>query len=274
MTDQNATDGSEFQRVRRVTDKRALHALLIQDRIAGAYLLGDLDDNYFDFCQWWGAHRADGALESVLLLYTGLRLPAILTFGDPTGVEDILDTEAVRNGLPAQFYAHVMNGHLAALQNHYNIGELRSMVRMGLSKAEFLHPGDDLTGVKSVGHGHTASLMSLYQYYPDSFFEPYQLESGFYFGAEADGELVSVAGTHIFSEEYDIAAIGNIVTHPDYRSQGHSRRCTTRLLEALFTKVSLAALNVERDNAAAQRVYRRLGFTDHVRYLEGMIRQK
>lgn len=274
MSGQNVRQGSESSRVRRVTNKETLHGLLISDRVAAAYLLGDLDDNYFSFCRWWGAYTSDDVLESIVLLYTGLRLPAVLTFGDATGVEDILDEPSVRAELPSQFYAHVMNDHLAALQNHYDLGELRSMVRMGLSKSNFVHPEDDLSEIIDVGHEHTASLISLYRYYPDSFFEPYQLESGFYFGFQHAGELVSVAGTHIFSEDYDIAAIGNIVTHPDYRSRGHSRRCTTRLLESLFSKVTTAALNVERENAAAQRVYRRLGFSDHVRYLEGLIRQK
>jgi len=236
--------------------------------------LGNLDENYFSFCRWWGAYDADNALESIVMLYTGLRLPAVLTFGDPTGVEDVLDDADVRDALPAQFYAHVMNGHLAALQHRYDIGQLRSMVRMGLSRNAFVNPGDNLSAVEAIGHAHTASLISLYQFYPDNFFEPYQLESGFYFGLSDSNDLVSVAGTHIFSEKYDIAAIGNIVTHPEHRAKGYSRRCTTRLLEALFAKVSTAALNVERDNEVAHRIYRRLGFVDHVRYLEGTIRQK
>lgn len=272
MTQDQKLASQEQPRIRPVDNKIVLHSLLIQDRVAGAYLLGDLDDNYFGYCRWWGAHATDGTLESVMLLYTGLRLPAVLTFGNTTGIEDIFSDPAVRNELPTQFYAHIMNEHLAAFQGHYNTDALRSMVRMGLAKHDFKHPGDDLGGITRIGHSHTAELMDLYRYYPDSFFEPYQLESGFYFGTHVDGDLVSVAGTHLFSSAYSVAAIGNIVTHPKHRSQGHSRRCTTRLLEALFEEVSIAALNVERDNVAAQRVYRRLGFTDHIRYLEGLVR--
>ena len=83
------------------------------------------------------------------------------------------------------------------------------------------------------------------------------LESGYYYGHREAGELVSVAGIHVFSEQFDVAAIGNIVTHADFRSRGHSRRCTAALLRGLFGKVSLAALNVHTENEAAQTVYRR-----------------
>lgn len=272
-----------MRRVREITERDTLHAALIGDRIAAAYHLGDLDPRYFKYCRWWGrvdeGEGADGVPDAVALLYTGLRMPALLTIGHPDGVEDILDDPQVLRQLPDRFYAHVMSSHLAALQSRCHIDDLRNMVRMGLSRDDFVPPADDLSAVGPVSHGDTAELMALYQYYPDNFFEPYQLEMGYYFGSRAPASgsaerLVSVAGIHVFSEQYDVACIGNIVTHPEHRRQGHSRRCTSRLLQALFEKVTLVALNVEKNNHAARSVYERLGFHDHVRYLEGLVTRR
>lgn len=261
--------------VREIKDRETLHKLLIDDRISAAYHLGDLDPRYFDYCRWWAASETEGAEPSVMLLYTGLRMPAVLTLGDPDGVEAVFDDPAVRAALPDRFYAHVMSGHFAALQSRYHIDDMQSMVRMGLGRDDFRVPDDlNLDGVGPVSHADTASLMSLYQHYPDNFFEPYQLETGYYYGSRVDGELVAVAGIHVFSEQYDVACVGNIVTRPDFRRQGHSRRCTTRLLQALFERVSLVALNVQKENQAARKVYQRLGFHDHVRYLEGLVTRR
>ncbi len=260
--------------VREISDKTTLHRYLITDPVVAAYHLGDLDDRYFPFCRWWGADGEDGELKSVILLYSGLRLPAVLALGDPEGVDQILESPAVQHELPGRFYAHVLNGHLASLQHHYNVDKMISMVRMGLRREDYTRPERELNGVETVSHSDTAELMSLYRYYPDNFFEPYQLETGYYYGLREAGRLVSVAGIHVYSEQYDIAAIGNIVTHPDHRCKGYSSRCTSRLLRSLLERVSLVALNVQRDNAAARTVYKRLGFHDHAKYVEGLVTRR
>ncbi|MFT5435041.1 MAG: ribosomal protein S18 acetylase RimI-like enzyme, partial [Myxococcota bacterium] len=257
-----------------ITDKGLLYRFLIKDRIERAYHLGDLDPAYFGYCKWWGVLDDTGELEALVLLYTGLRTPAVLTLGSSEAVELVLESAEVTAALPDRFYVHLLPGHLAAIQNTFEVDALRQMVRMGLTRDTFVPTDEDLSGVRSVGHADTAALVSLYRFYPDNFFEPYQLESGFYFGSSEDDQLVAVAGVHIFSEEFDVVALGNIVTHPDFRSRGHSRRTTTRLLQALFERVSVAALNVQRDNVAARRVYERLGFVDHVRYLEGPVKRR
>lgn len=260
--------------IREITGQETLHPFLIQDRIAGAYFIGDLDPRYWPFCRWWGAEDDSGQLIAVVLLYTGLRMPAVLTLGDEMGVEAILADAAVQSELPARFYAHVMTPHLLALQERYHVDNMHQMLRMGLDKADFKPLEVAPCSVQGVSHRDTADLMDLYRYYPDNFFEPYQLESGYYFGVHINDHLVSVAGVHIFSEQYDIAAIGNIVTHPKHRAKGYSSCCTSFLLNKLFERVSLVALNVHKENAAAQRVYSRLGFHAHVRYLEGLVERR
>ena len=40
------------------------------------------------------------------------------------------------------------------------------------------------------------------------------------------GALVAVAGTHLVSDTYGVAAIGNVFTHPDYRGRGYATLAT------------------------------------------------
>jgi predicted GNAT family acetyltransferase len=111
--------------------------------------------------------------------------------------------------------------------------------------------------------------MALYRFYPDNFFEPYQLESGFYYGIRVDGRLVSVAGVHLVSERFDVGVLGNIVTHPDHRGRGLSTRCTGYLLEALFERVARVALDVDEGNAAAMACFEQFGFRPRCALVEG-----
>ena len=87
-----------------------------------------------------------------------------------------------------------------------------------------------------------------------------------------EDELVSVAGVHLHSPTFRIAALGNIVTHPDHRGRGLSTACTEVLCERLFQgEIETLALNVRRHNRSAVRVYEKLGFRYHDTYLEGFV---
>ncbi len=254
-----------------VLDETVLRNFLERDRVAAAYHLGDLDPRYAGFCRWFGAAGPTGDLDGVLLLYTGLRMPAVLSLGTPDAIEQLLEDESVREQLPRRFYGHIMKPHLGSLHPHYRVDEMRSMLRMGLHRDDFSPPSSVANGVIGIGHPDTAELMELYRYYPDNFFEPYQLDCGYYVGVRKEGALISVAGTHIVSEAADLAVLGNIVTHPQWRSKGYSTRCTLKILRRLFERVSLVALTVRDGNDAARRVYERLGFTAHMKYLEGLV---
>jgi cyclic pyranopterin phosphate synthase len=248
-------------------DLRALTAYLERDRIASAYLLGDLDLPYAEHCRWFGLpDAAGGAIEAVLLLYTGLSMPAVLTSGGAAEVEALI--AGTRGLLPRRFYGHVLEPHRDALEHFYDAPALKPMSRMGLTRAAY-RPTSSPEGVEPLTHRDTAAIMQLYQHYPDNFFEPAHLDTGLYFGVREGSELVSVAGIHVLSETHDIAVIGNIVTHTEYRGRGLAGRCVRRLLDELFARVGHVALNVAVGNEPAIRCYRNFGFAEHYRFLEG-----
>jgi predicted GNAT family acetyltransferase len=104
-------------------------------------------------------------------------------------------------------------------------------------------------------------IMGLFETaYPDNFFEPRMLETKQYCGIRRSGELISVAGVHVYSTHYRVAALGNITTHPDYRGQGLGRILTAGLCKSLLNKIEHIGLNVKADNISAIKCYEKLGF--------------
>lgn len=260
--------------VKALKDSALIQAFLTQDRVGNAYLLGDLDEAYMPFCDWYGEIDGDD-LRGLVLVYKGLSLPAVLTVGpaDKERCHTVLNAlfRDIKGQLPRRFWVHAWEHHRSALEQHFNTGDLKRMIRMSLHRDTF-RATDPTARVRRLDHPDTAAIMALYQHYPDNFFEPYQLESGLYFGVDAgDGELAAIAGIHVFSRTFDIAAIGNLVTHPDHRRQGYASAVTTRLLEELFKSVSLVTLNVQEGNVAAIGTYEKFGFTHHHVYYEGRV---
>jgi len=258
---------------RLTTDTAALREMLAEDPVGGAYMLGDLDPRYTPFCEWFVSGEAGGRDDTIVLVYSGLSAPAVLTFGAAEGVEAILD--AFIETLPEHAHAHLAAGHRAAFLRRYTMDRELPMARMGVRAEELVFDPAWETRedpVVALGHRDTGDIMALSTHYPDSFFEPTQLSSGYYVGIRVDGELVSMAGVHIVSATDRLAVIGNVVTHPDHRGRGLSTACTGTLCHRLAEGGhDLIALNVERENASAIRVYEKLGFRRHLAFTQGFI---
>jgi len=126
--------------------------------------------------------------------------------------------------------------------------------------------------VVSLCHRHVAELKALYGFYPDNFFDPYQLGSGTYFGIRKGGELVAAAGTHVVSPTYQVAAIGNVVTHPKHRGKGYGKAVTTAVLNKIFQDVTTATLDVRAFHTTTIELFQSLGFRSYRHHLEGVLR--
>lgn len=250
--------------IERITEKERLFGYLSRDRIRAGYFIGGLDDSYDEYTEWWAlSQRSD--IRALLMVYEGLSMPAVFTLGGAEEVAELV-SRCVQE-LPRRFYAHLLEEHAPAFSSWFRAGDVARIRRMVLRREDFV-PAIETQGVRRLVHSDTAALMALYRYYPDHLFEPYQLESGLYFGADGGAGLIAAAGVHVVSRRYDVATIGNVVTHPEHRGHGHAARCTGRLLEDLLVHVSLVALNVREGNDAARATFRKIGFRDAHTYLE------
>jgi GNAT superfamily N-acetyltransferase len=253
---------------KQVTDKAQILAYLQTDRLYAAYAIGDLEPSLYAQSSWAVA-ESGGQWRAVALHFRGLQLPALFVMGDPDGVRAILE----RAMYPARAYLTCRAEHLAVMHASYVWDEPTAMWRMAL------HP-DRFRAVSGpcvrLGPGDAGALAELYAYGGGGAFSPAQLAQGVFYGVrKADGGLaedriVAVAGTHLVSEAYGVAAVGNVFTHPDHRGRGYATITTRAVVAELLARgIHDVILNVSQANAAAQRVYEKLGFARGGAFYEG-----
>ncbi|MFI9638474.1 GNAT family N-acetyltransferase [Micromonospora sp. NPDC051925] len=248
--------------VRAEHDRAVLAALLRRDPVLHAYQLGDLDDFFWPYTSWF--RRG----EQVALLYHGAAEPVLLAFAaedDRPAAAALLDDLAPV--LPARLYAHLSPGLEHTLSRRYVLGPAGAHHRMALTDPTRL---SGVTGVGEVlGGADLPDLRALYAAaYPGNWFDPRMLDTGHYLGVRVDGELVAVAGVHVWSPTYRVAALGNVTTHPRARGRGLAAGAVAALCARLGDTVDHVTLNVRADNVAAVRLYERLGFTRVARFGE------
>ncbi len=294
--------------VKNLRDREEILSFLQQDRLYAAYAIGDLEPSLFARCQWFGAED-NGKTQALALLFTGLNPHALFTMGDTDGVAAILDS-ALRLGSgqalqPKRAYFTCRAEHLPVVEASYALDEIEKMLRMVITSADFrpvLSPPVLSVAEGPKGHvpgpairlnpTHLDQLLELYRLGGGSAFAPYQLRDGVYYGIEVSGQLVSVAGTHLVSPTFGVAAVGNIFTRPNHRRRGYATACTSHVVEELLAlrrdfgepfgyaqdRLSRAAqdraqgldvvLNVNRENAEAIEIYERLGFRRYCPFIE------
>jgi len=251
-------------------DKDAIEKLLRSDDVfLHLYEIGDLDDFFWPQATYYTLPGRGS--RPILLLYDGLTVPCLLGL---TGISIQLMKKllfSIIPLLPKRLYAHLNEGLSTLLENHYQVQSHGIHFKMGLTDYSKLE-GIDTSEVVRLTEKDLPALEKLYGIsYPEHWFEPHMLQFGQYFGVRRNKNLVSVAGIHIHSERYKLAALGNIATHPDYRGRGLAKASCAKLCQELIQTVDHIGLNVKADNEIAIRCYQKLGFERVACYEECML---
>ncbi|AUY47686.1 GNAT family N-acetyltransferase [Streptomyces sp. CB01881] len=245
-----------------VHDRAELATLLRRDPALHAYELGDLDDFFWPWTNWYRLG------DSVALVYHGAGLPTLLAFDRP---EDVGTLRKLLDGLlvllPRRFHAHIAEGAEDVLGSRFDVESNGLHLRMALTDHDRLlrqeARGEQLT------RADLPDLLALYETaYPGNWFDPRMLDTGQYVGVRDKGELVAVAGVHVWSPEQRIAALGNVTTHPRARGRGIGKAVVAELCRRLLGSADHVALNVKAANPAAVALYTALGFETVGRYHE------
>lgn len=241
-------------------DRDVIEQRLSRDPQLYLYELGDLDALYWPRTSWF----ASDDLSAILLVYAASP-PALLGLSDTPEARELL-AESLHL-LPRQFHAMLSPGLVNVLAENYRVENRMTTLRMALEHPALLPAEDD--DVETLTPGDEEELKAFYaESYPDNWFDPTMLVTQRYVGLRKGGRLACVAGVHVWSPRYRVAALGNIATHPDFRGHGFATRAVGTLCRRLLHDVDHIGLNVRATNEAALHCYRALGFEVKVSFEE------
>jgi ribosomal protein S18 acetylase RimI-like enzyme len=249
---------------RKLTDRSEILAYLETDRLYASYAIGDLEPGLFEQSSWAGAEQA-GRLAALILLFRGLGPPPLFLMGNAAGLRAILETVQY----PERLYLTCRSEHLSMTRDYFAWDKTVPMWRMVLNPNRFQAGGSDCIRLSPEHHDHLAELYSLGG---GDAFDLAQLQHGAFYGILVENRLVAVAGTHLVSPTYGVAAVGNVFTHLHYRRRGYGTATTGAVVAELLARgIQDVILNVGQDNASAIHVYDRLGFERYCPFLEGPV---
>jgi len=246
-----------------LNEKAEIRRRLHTDSAWSAYALSDLDENRFRHSRWFGLPGDC----SIALLYCEFPTPVFFYHGSAGALEKLLPYVP----LTASTHLQIEPAALPLVAAQRPIAWSKPMIRMRLD-APALAAGEAFP----LRAADAADLDALYADGEESgeapdFYFPSMLEGGCFFGLRRGGVLAAAAGTHIVSYEESTAAIGNVYTHRAHRCRGYASMTTAAVTGALLDAgIRTIILNVAEHNAAARRVYEKLGFVAHCRFLEAL----
>jgi GNAT superfamily N-acetyltransferase len=240
--------------VERLTEPAVLEPILNQDWPWAGFAIGDLDPEWMQHCEWW---HSSG---TVVLLFDGLTPRLMCPYGDASGFAPILASMK-----DERIWANIRPEFEDTFRRFYRPDKAVPMRRMYLEGP-----------VASIGEADPLSVSDrleieeLLQQGEWVLFLPQALASGHYYGVREHGRLIAIAGTHLASSRYNIAALGTVFTHPDHRGKGLAAICSSHVLASIGRAgIRRVVLNVEDEKVTARRVYERLGFQTACIYLDG-----
>ena len=239
-------------------NKSRIEAYLRKNVYLHIYSIGDLDDFFWPDTVWYDWEQG-GEIQAVALLYTASADPTLLALSEHQDAMWEL-VQSIFHILPRRFHAHLSPRVAEVVKQQCQIESYDKHYKMGLKNLTLLQDIDYSQVVRLTENDHEDMLGLYEEGYPGNWFNARMLQTKQYFGLRLNHRLLSVAGIHVYSEKYKVAALGNIVTHPEYRGKGFGKAVTAGLCQSLSEHVDNIGLNVKADNAAAIALYEHLGF--------------
>ena len=257
--------------ISQVTDLEQIRAFLNTDRDYAAYALGDLEPPYDDHATWVAASRT-GEIEGLALLYTSLDPVVLFLMGDRSAISALL-----MHGVgPREVFYTAKPDMESLLNTFYVLTQCVPMYRMRVTKRTFrvlemnVRPQ---TSLLSTSHAQLIQDFIHESVIVDGrsvAFLPDMVDDGYYHGVFQNEKLIAVAGTHLVAHQSGLAAVGNVLVHPDHRGKGLGTLVSEAVTGALLNDgFDTVVLNVSQDNAAAIHIYHRLGFEIAGEFIEG-----
>lgn len=259
-------------KILQVHDKQQIYDYMIRNKALNIYSIGDLDDFFWPHTTWY-ALTENNEIKAMILLYTGLSEPTVLALSDNIALLTEL-FQNIADKLPARFYAHLSYGVFDKVKNMYNNQFHGQHYKMNLIDWQIIESYESFE-VEQMTPENLDELLEFYaEAYPGNWFDSRMLSTNHYYAVRKDHRIASVAGVHVYSADYKVAALGNIATHPDYRGMGLGYQTTAFCCKNLVQTVTTIGLNVSQTNPAAISLYKKLGFEIAANYEEHILEKK
>ncbi len=247
--------------VRSLTDLDEIRELLTPHRAYAAYALGQLQPGLVEKTEW---HLARGAAGEALLLHSQGGLGnALFTLGAGDPLEAVLQ---IYPG-PRHTFFTCQTGQKETALRHFVLPKASTMARLHVDRERFQPAEGD---VRRLSGREVHRINNLYRAEGTvAFYTAANIDRAIYYGAFDEGSIVAVAGTHVVSALDEIGVVGNVFTHPLYRSMGYGRAVTSAVTKEVLETCRDAVLSVDPANVAAVRAYERLGYHEVARLIEG-----
>ncbi len=206
-------------------------------------------------------------LKEIAMLNTNYGIPVLIAASFENPKYNIQLIRSIKKFLPAKFYTHINREVLEEVFSQNKITELEEYVNMGICNSDLIKTTDD-NEVTRLGFDDLKNIKELISVsYPGAWLDDELVKFNENFGIFHDRKLISFAGIHAFSEEYEVAAVAHVTTHPEYRKRGYGEKVVNALVTSLKNRIKFIGLNVKVDNTPAINCYKKLGFNEYGKFV-------
>jgi hypothetical protein len=256
-------------------DKGLLNDFLVKDPYLHIYELGDLQEKLFINTRWF-ALVDGGAVVSSAMIYRARDINIFYLVEDTNPESAALLLRGIMDRLPEKMYCLVSENLVGVISEKYGFDRAVCYEKMKLTGDIFLSKNIKYPEFTYRINSNDSEALEefLRSINPGAFFNGGMLKTGKYFCIRKNASLIATAGVHLYSKEYSVAAVGNVVTAENERGKGYAASVTASLCADLWNDVRIIGLNVREDNIAAKRVYEKLGFIKHTSHFELTAKKK
>ncbi len=242
-----------------IRERRVIEAFLRRNAERHVFEIGDLDERFWPHTTWYGWH-GDAGLEQIALLYQPPGRSVLLMYGDPPLESAAAFARDLVALLPQRMYAHLGVDLVPIFEQRFVLSGDGLCLQMNLKRPDAITEPRYETVVLTPDDA--SALAAFYaEHDPVTQFDTAMLSTLRMRGVKQGAEIIAVAGLHVYSKAYSVAALGGVATHAAYRRKGLGTGVTAALCTFLLDEgIETIALDVMLDNTGAISIYEKLGF--------------
>ena len=237
----------------------AYEFLKCKSRYDYLYQFYDLEETNWQNVICYGLFDGE-ELKQIALVAINYGIPVLIAASYEDNLYNIMLLKRIKMFLPSKFYTHIDKETLNCVFNEDKMSDMQEYMNMGFLQVPQDEFKDHAIRVGYPQIGKIKELLS--ESYPEAWLDDELVKLNRNFGIYKDDKLISFAGIHAYSKEYQVSAIAHVTTHPDYRRQGYGVTVVSSLINDLKRDIQYIGLNVRTDNLDAINCYKKLGFEE------------